>query len=118
MIHNQWIVFEYEWVIKWTPDVTKQQVTSPNNKSNHKKKNYLINYSCPSAWWEQWDHDVDIYLNNLCKNNKQFQVKYTYNKFYKLKLSTNIELLFFLLLLFFILAWTKLFNVEITLVFL
>ncbi len=24
------------------------------------------------------DHDVDVYLNNLCKNNKQFQVKYTY----------------------------------------
>ncbi len=42
MIHNdgdnQWIVFEYELVIfnKLTPDVTKQQVTKPNNKSNHK----------------------------------------------------------------------------------
>ncbi len=42
------------------------------------KTNYLINYSCPSAWWEQRDHDVDIYLNNIDKNNKLFQVKYTY----------------------------------------
>ncbi len=36
---NQWIVFEYEWVIltrKSTPDVTKQLVTKPNNKSNLK----------------------------------------------------------------------------------
>ncbi len=39
--------------------------------------NYLMNYSCPSAWWEQHDHDVDIYLNNICKK-KKLQVKYTY----------------------------------------
>ncbi len=45
-------------------------------------KKIFINYSCPSAWWEQRDHDFDIYLNNLYKNNKQFQVKYKY----KLKL--------------------------------
>ncbi len=24
------------------------------------------------------DHNFDIYLNNPCKHNKQFQVKYTY----------------------------------------
>ncbi len=52
------------------------------------KKN-IINYSWQSAWWEQWDHAFDIYVNF---------------KFYKLKLSrpTNIEFT-----IFFILAWTK-----------
>ncbi len=42
-VHNDsdilWFIFEYECVIvrrKLTPDVTKSQVTKPNNKSNDK----------------------------------------------------------------------------------
>ncbi len=56
------------------------------------------------------------YLLNLCKNNKQFQVKYTYvQTLYSMSLNwVLLNLLFF----FIILAWTKLFNVEITFVFL
>ncbi len=36
--NNQWIVFEYEWVLsrKLTPDVKKQHVTKPDNNGEHK----------------------------------------------------------------------------------
>ncbi len=54
---------------------TKATIKQSKYISKTAKKNYLINYSCPSAWWEQRDHEVDIYLNNLCKNNKQFKLK-------------------------------------------
>ncbi len=50
--------------------------------------------------------DAINHLTTL-KNNKQFQVKYTYKfKRYKLKLSTNIEKILFLNSVFFLFAWT------------
>ncbi len=57
---------------------TKQKQNSVNTSRKQQKKQLLIIYSSPAAWWDQRDHDVDIYLNNICKNNKQLQLKYTY----------------------------------------
>ncbi len=95
MIHNdrdnQWIVFEYEWVIL----IKKNQLQmsqnckllilttkAPIKKYKYISKQFIIiiinnNYSCPNPWWEKQDYDFGIYLKNPCKHNKQFQVKYT-----------------------------------------
>ncbi len=71
---------------KSTPDVTKQYVTKPNNKSNHKTGKYnsktvtnltILIIHAPVHDGKN-EINFGIYVKNPCKHNKQFQVKYTY----------------------------------------
>ncbi len=42
------------------------------------QKNTTYYLFMPKCMMGKRDHDVDIYLNNICKKKKKIQVKYTY----------------------------------------